>query len=103
VPSRTARDGDQEGTPTVICEGSAAQLPVVSTRHAGIPEQVDDGATGLLADERDHQTLAGHLVALAADPDRRAAYGAAGRAKMLREYSVAALRGNLQAVYDELL
>jgi colanic acid/amylovoran biosynthesis glycosyltransferase len=103
VPSRTAKDGDQEGTPTVICEGSAAQLPVVSTRHAGIPEQVEHGASGLLADERDHETMAGHLVALAADPDRRASYGAAGRAKMLREYSVAALRGNLQAVYDELL
>jgi colanic acid/amylovoran biosynthesis glycosyltransferase len=43
VPSRTAADGDQEGTPTVICEGSAAGLPIVSTRHAGIPEQVDHG------------------------------------------------------------
>jgi len=103
VPSRTARDGDQEGTPTVICEGSAAQLPVVSTRHAGIPEQVDDGATGLLAAERDVEALAGHLVRLARDPDLRVTLGAAGRDKMLREYSVAAHRRNLQAVYDELL
>jgi len=103
VPSRTARDGDQEGTPTVICEGSAATLPVVSTRHAGIPEQVDDGVTGLLADERDHETMAAHLVRLAADPALRVSMGLAGRAKMQREYSLAAHRSNLEAVYDELL
>ncbi|HVK72279.1 MAG TPA: glycosyltransferase [Kofleriaceae bacterium] len=103
VPSRTARDGDQEGTPTVICEGSAAALPVVSTRHAGIPEQVDDGVTGLLADERDHETIAAHLVRLAADPALRVSMGLAGRAKMQREYSLAAHRSNLEAVYDELL
>lgn len=103
VPSRTAADGDQEGTPTVICEGSAARLPIVATRHAGIPEQVDDGITGLLADERDHAIMAAHLVRLAGDPELRVALGRAGHDKMKREYDVAVLRDNLQAVYDELL
>jgi glycosyltransferase involved in cell wall biosynthesis len=103
VPSRTARDGDQEGTPTVICEGSAAELPVVATRHAGIPEQVEDGATGLLADERDVAGLAGHLVRLSRSTDERRALGEAGRRKMQAEYSVEAHRERLQAVYDEVL
>jgi len=103
VPSRTASDGDQEGTPTVICEGSAAGLPVVATRHAGIPEQVDDGATGLLSDERDVAGLAAHLLALAGDPARRDALGAAGRVKMAAEYSIAAHVRDLSAVYRELL
>jgi len=103
VPSRTARDGDEEGTPTVICEGSAAGLPVVGTRHAGIPEQVDDGATGLLAEERDVEGLAAHLVRLAGDPELRVELGRAGRAKMEQEYSLTALARNVQAVYDEVL
>ncbi len=103
VPSRTAASGDQEGTPTVICEGSAAGLPIVSTRHAGIPEQVDHERTGLLAGERDVETLATHLVRLAGDPAQRAAMGAAGRAKMLAEYSVAAHARDLAAVYRELV
>ncbi len=103
VPSRTTRSGDQEGTPTVICEGSAAGLPVVSTRHAGIPEQVDDGVTGLLVGERDRAAMADALVRLAADPARRRVLGDAGRAKMRREYSIEAHRQNLQTVYDELL
>lgn len=103
VPSRTARSGDQEGTPTVICEGSAACLPVVATRHAGIPEQVDEGETGLLADERDVEGLAAHLVRLAGDPELRRALGAAGRKKMTAEYDVRGLRDQLEVVYDELL
>jgi glycosyltransferase involved in cell wall biosynthesis len=102
VPSRTADSGDQEGTPTVICEGSAAGLPIVSTRHAGIPEQVEHGVTGLLAAERDVSALAGHLVALAGDPERRRALGQAGRDKMQAEYSLEAHRRSLEAVYDEV-
>lgn len=103
VPSRTAANGDREGTPTVICEGGAARLPVVATRHAGIPEQVVDGVTGLLAAERDVAGLAAHLVTLAADPDRRRALGEAGRAKMLAEFSVEAHARDLSATYLELL
>lgn len=103
VPSRTAADGDQEGTPTVICEGSAAGLPIVATRHSGIPEQVVDGETGLLSDERDVEGLATHLVRLAADPALRDTLGAAGRVKMAAEYSIAAHVRDLSAVYRELL
>lgn len=102
VPSRTAANGDQEGTPTVICEASAAGLPVVATRHAGIPEQVDHEVTGLLAPERDTPGLARALTDLA-EPRRRRALGLAGRAKMQAEYSPAAHRDALLAVYAELL
>jgi len=102
VPSRTAADGDQEGTPTVICEASAAGLPIVSTLHAGIPEQVEHGVTGLLVAERDVPGLARALAELAADRERRRSLGLAGRAKMQAEYSLPAHRDALLAVYNEL-
>ncbi|MDX2087584.1 MAG: glycosyltransferase [Kofleriaceae bacterium] len=102
VPSRTAANGDEEGTPTVIIEGGAAGLPVVSTRHAGIPEQVVDGTTGLLCAERDTAAMAEALVALA-DPARRAELGAAGRAKMHAEYSLPAHVARLEEVYASVL
>jgi len=102
VPSRTAASGDQEGTPTVICEGSAAALPIVSTLHAGIPEQVEHGRTGLLVAERDVAGMAAALIELR-DPALRAALGAAGRIKMHAEYSLAAHRDALLAIYSELL
>lgn len=103
VPSRVAANGDEEGTPTVIVEGGAARLPVVSTRHAGIPEQVEDGATGLLAGERDVRGLAEALATLAKDPARRAAMGEAARAKMQREYSLAAHRERLEDIYTSVI
>src|SRR5436190_17829691 len=48
APSRTGRDGDAEGLPNVIVEGAASGIAVVATRHSGIPEAVEDGATGYL-------------------------------------------------------
>lgn len=52
-PSITADDGDMEGLPTVVCEAMASGLPVISSRHSGIPEIIDDGSEGFLAEEGD--------------------------------------------------
>ena len=102
VPSRTAVNGDEEGTPTVIIEAGAAGLPVISTRHAGIPEQIIDGETGLLCPERDPVALTEALLALA-DPARRGPLAAAARDKMLAEYSLPAHVARLEQVYASVL
>ncbi len=68
VPSRTAGGGDSEGLPTVIMEAMVYGTPVVATRHAGIPEIVSDGISGLLAPEGDAGALAKAIMALKADP-----------------------------------
>ena len=69
VPSRTAGGGDSEGLPTVIMEAMALGVPVVATRHAGIPEIVSDRVTGLLVPEADAAALAQAILALKTDPD----------------------------------
>jgi len=69
VPSRTADGGDSEGLPTVIMEAMALGVPVVATRHAGIPEIVSDGVTGMLVTEADAPALAAAITALKDDPD----------------------------------
>jgi colanic acid/amylovoran biosynthesis glycosyltransferase len=56
-----AHDGDSEGTPIAILEAGACGLPVIATRHAGIPEVVVDGETGLLVDEGDVSGMAEHM------------------------------------------
>ena len=43
APSVTSSEGDQEGIPVAIMEAMAAGLPIISTRHSGIPELVEDG------------------------------------------------------------
>jgi glycosyltransferase involved in cell wall biosynthesis len=70
--------GDEEGLPVAILEAMAHSLPVVSTRHAGIPEAVADGATGYLVDEGDSAGMAERTLALAANVDLRNEMGDAG-------------------------
>ena len=43
--------GDEEGLPAAIQEAMANGMAVISTRHAGIPEAVEDGVTGALVEE----------------------------------------------------
>jgi colanic acid/amylovoran biosynthesis glycosyltransferase len=59
-----AYNGDSEGTPVAILEAGAAGLPVIATRHAGIPDVVVPGATGVLVSERDVQEMANAMVSL---------------------------------------
>ena len=102
APSVTAGDGDAEGLPTVVCEAAASGLPVIATRHSGIPEAVVDGETGLLCDERDSPALARNLSALLADPERRAAMAAAARRRAERCFDLKRQVARLEAHYDAL-
>jgi len=72
-------DRQVEGIPNSILEAMAARLPVVATRHGGIPEAVTHERTGLLVEEWDIEGLAAALSRLAADPALRRRYGLAGR------------------------
>ena len=79
--SVTASNGDTEGFPVAIAEAMASALPVVATRHSGIPEGVVDGETGLLVAEGDVAAMGAALARLLADPGLAARMGAAGRAR----------------------
>lgn len=87
--SVVAASGDSEGTPVSVLEAGASGLPVVSTRHAGIPDVVVDGVTGLLVAERDVDGMAAHMIAVLRDPARAARLGAAGRRHVVAHYSTA--------------
>lgn len=84
--------GDEEGLPVAILEAMAHGLPIVSTRHAGIPESVIDGVTGYLVAENDVEAMAARLVELADDAPRRGQMGAKGRQRAIERFSFAAER-----------
>ncbi|MBC1457700.1 glycosyltransferase [Listeria newyorkensis] len=52
-PSRIAKNGDMEGIPVALMEALARGKLVVTTKHSGIPELVQDGHNGFLAPEND--------------------------------------------------
>lgn len=86
--SLVASDGNSEGMPCSILEACASGLPVVSTRHAGIPEVVIDGETGFLVAERDVESMADKMERLVVDPTLASKLGRAGRQRVEEHFSM---------------
>ena len=103
APSKTAGDGDSEGMPTTILEASAWGLPVVATRHSGIPEAVVHGDTGLLSAEADPAGLAENLRRLLADEALRTRLGGRGRARVAADFDLRRQSLRLEELYDSLV
>ena len=88
LPCKRAPDGDIEGIPNVIKEAQASGLPVVSTRHAGIPECVADGVSGFLADEGDVDGIGNALDRILSIPERWGEFGERGRAIVVERFAM---------------
>jgi colanic acid/amylovoran biosynthesis glycosyltransferase len=101
APSVTAPDGDREGIPNFVKESMAVGVPVVATRHGGIPELVDDGVSGLLVPERSAEAMAEAVTRLIKDPDRIAPMARAAREKVEREFDIEKLNDRLVEIYRE--
>jgi colanic acid/amylovoran biosynthesis glycosyltransferase len=102
TPSRTASDGDVETLLLVNLEAQASARPVVTTRHGGIPEYVEEDRTALLVPERDPAALADALVAVLRDDALARRLGEAGPAVAAR-HSADAAAARIDALYEELL
>lgn len=68
-----------EGEPYAALEAMALARPVVAMRAGALEDVVLDAETGVLVPAADERALADALVALARDPARARALGAAGR------------------------
>jgi len=87
LASRVAPDGDRDGVPVALMEAMASGLPVVTTAVSGIPELVDD-EVGWLVPPDDLGALRAALSAALDDPTEGRRRGAAGRARVAREWTV---------------
>lgn len=86
--SIVAENGDSEGTPVAVLEASAAGLPVISTKHAGIAEVIVDGQTGLLVDEHDVNGMAKAMIKVLENKDLARKMGDAGKERVQKKYSM---------------
>jgi len=102
LASVTAHDGDQEGTPVSLLEAQAAGLPVISTRHSGIPEIIAEGESGWLVPERDPEALAERLTSLIEHPETWASCGSRGRKFVETGFARTKCINDLLDVYSEL-
>lgn len=103
APSVTSKHGDQEGIPVALMEVMAMGLPVLSTRHSGIPELIEDGVSGFLVSERDVDALAERLSYLVEHPEIWPAMGQAGHVFVKEHYDINKLNDRLVELYQKLL
>ena len=73
-----------EGFCNAVIEAQASGVPVVCADSGGLPENVEHGVTGIVVPRRDPRALADAVIDLAADGDKRARMGAAGRERVER-------------------
>ena len=73
-------------SPIAILEAAASGIPSISTRMAGIGDQIEDGVSGLLLDKPDVEHLAKALRTYISSPILLEKHGHAARVKTVREF-----------------
>ncbi|MBF0330330.1 MAG: glycosyltransferase [Candidatus Omnitrophica bacterium] len=102
-PCRTAENKDREGIPNVLKEAMASGLSVVSTFHAGIPELIEDGASGYLVPENDVQALYKRIEALCSYPARTRKMALRARQTVEERFSIEKSQAGLLKVLNNCL
>ena len=93
----------QETAPMVIQQAMAAGLPVIASRVGGVPDQVEDGITGLLFTPGDVEGLSEAIERLRADPFALARMSEAARHVAISKYRASKVADATRAVYEIIL
>jgi colanic acid/amylovoran biosynthesis glycosyltransferase len=88
VPSVIGEDGDMEGIPVSMLEAQAMAIPVIASRHSGLPEGMRNGVTGVLTSEGAVGEIAAALADLYSRPLVRRRLGESGRAFVEQEFNI---------------
>jgi glycosyltransferase involved in cell wall biosynthesis len=93
----------REGLPNVLLEAMALQLPVLSTKVAGVAELVRDGENGLLVESGSVVTLTDALRRLHNDPLLRERLASEARRTVEASFSFAERMRKVVEVYEACL
>jgi len=98
-PSQTGPDGNQEGVPNSMLEAMASGLPVFATHHGGIPEAIDNGVSGVLVSEHDHEALARALLGAVENPVFLSQMARSGADTVRKNFDLCAQAQRLEEIY----
>jgi glycosyltransferase involved in cell wall biosynthesis len=102
-PSETGRDGNQEGIPNSMLEAMASGLPVFATQHGGIPEAIENGVSGVLVPERDHEALARALLNAVQEPGSLSQIACAGADAVAQKFDQRIQVPRLEDIYLRMM
>jgi glycosyltransferase involved in cell wall biosynthesis len=98
-----AQSSDYEGTPNVVLEAMALEVPVVATDAGGTAELAEHGIHGLIVPRRDPGALAEAIERALANATERDQRVSAARKRVENELSFDARQETLEATYRELM
>jgi len=102
-PSITALNGDKEGTPVSLMEAMSSGMPVISTFHSGIPELVENGVSGYLVEEKNHEMLMDKILYLINNKNLWPELIKNARAKIENDYNSSIQDRRLIEIYNNIL
>jgi len=92
-----------EGTPLVILEAMAMEIPVIAPNVGGIAEQISDGITGFVVPPKDNELTLKNLQVLLNNPELREEMGRKGRERVDSLFSLEKCVQLHQDLYFELV
>jgi lipopolysaccharide/colanic/teichoic acid biosynthesis glycosyltransferase/glycosyltransferase involved in cell wall biosynthesis len=92
-----------EGTPVSAIEAMASGCPVVATRVGGLPDLVDDGASGYLVPSDDPAALTAGILRVLRDREGARRMGRTARTRVDARFHAARLVRDIERLYDDLI
>ena len=103
LASKTAKNKDQDAIPNALKEAMSTGVPVVTTRHGGIPELVKDGVNGYLVDEGNISEIADRIIELADNQELRTIFSINGRRAVEALFDLSVKNAELSKILKKLV
>jgi glycosyltransferase involved in cell wall biosynthesis len=92
-----------DAMPIALLEAMTAGLPIVATNVGGVPEAIEDGVSGLLAEPGNARSIARQIVRLLDDTETAREMGRQAQKQVTTAFSLAASASAVARVYDGLV
>lgn len=90
-----------EDLPYVILEAMSLGVPVIGTDIAGIPEEIEDGVTGIVVPPKDAEALGRAILKMLSDKESRDRMGKAGQERFHKLFTLDKMVNNYLMLYEK--
>ena len=102
APSIRHESGAVDGLPVVVPEAMASGLPVIASNVGGIPVLIKNGHNGILVRERDVDAIAGSIINLLNDHNKRKQFGERSRHIIDKSVNYNTISDYFSMLYEEI-